>query len=99
MYLVGFLQPYDNEAGESSVKILSPVQCQDGDEIVLAVEKLCAAIDYDLDNFESEIWDALRDIKYFDTNYATIDLHGSIVLVDIIVGKESMLREKFVIEE
>lgn len=99
MYLVGFLQPSDESEPETQTKIVSPVQCQDGDEICLAVEKLCAAIDYDMDNFEPELWDALKDIKYFDTNYATIDLHGSVVLVDLIVGKESMLRERFLFEE
>ena len=98
MYLVGFLQPVTDD-GEQKSKISSPILCQDGDEICQAVEKLCIAIDYDMDNFEPEIWDALKDTKYFDTEYAIIDLHGSIVLVDLIVGKKSILQGKFVIED
>jgi hypothetical protein len=99
MYLVGYLQPGEKNEAEADAKLLSPIPCQTGEEICLAVEKLCAAIDYDMDNFEPEIWDALKDVKYFDTNYVTIDLHGSLVLVDLIVGEESMLRKKFPIKE
>ncbi len=99
MYLVGYLQPSTNDQDQEDAKILSPVPCQTGDEICLAVEKLCAAIDYDLDNFEDEIWDALRDIKYFDTNSVTIDLPGALVLLDLIVGKEQTLRKKFVVQD
>ena len=102
MYLVGFLQPGEKseaEEAEADAKIISPISCQTGEEICLAVEKLCAAIDYDMDNFEPEIWDALKDVKYFDTNYVTIDLHGSLVLVDLIVGEENMLRKKFPVKE
>jgi hypothetical protein len=99
MYLVGYLQPGEKNEAETDAKIISPIPCQTGEEICLAVEKLCAAIDYDMDNFEPEIWDALKDVKYFDTNYVTIDLHGSPVLVDLIVGEENRLRKKFPFKE
>ncbi len=95
MYLVGYLQPYEKEDGTKHVKIVNPVQCLDGDEICLAVEKLCMTIDYGMDNFESEMWDALKDMAYYESNHVVIDLHGSLVLVDLIVGKESDLRAKF----
>lgn len=99
MYLVGYLQPYETDEGKEERKIVNPIQCQDGEEICQAVERLCAAIDYDMDQyFGDETWDALKDTAYFDTNYVILELEGSIILVDIIVGKESMLRKKFLVE-
>ena len=97
-YLVGYLQAYQEETGEVANKILSPIACHDGEEICLAVEKLCEALDYDLDHFEPELWDALKDLAYYETRYATIDLHDSPILVDLIVGQDTMLRDKFLIE-
>ena len=99
MYLVGYLKPYETEEGKEEKKIVNPIQCQNGDEICLAVEQLCAAIDYDMNQyFGDETWDALRDTAYFDTNYVTLDLHGAVIMIDIIVGKETMLRGKFLVE-
>ncbi|MCP4405567.1 MAG: hypothetical protein GY801_50720 [bacterium] len=97
MYIVGFLK---SKASEEKTKgtISSPVQCRDGEDICLAVENLCLAVDYGIDNFEPELWDALRDTAYFDSNYASIDLHGSPLLLAIIVGKEDVLRGKFIID-
>ncbi len=99
MYLVGYLKPYETEEGKEDKKIVNPISCQDGEEICQAVEKLCVAIDYDMNQyFGDETWDALRDTVYFDTNYVTLDLYGSVIMIDIIVGQESMLRGKFLVE-
>ncbi len=97
-YIVGYLQIEQTETGGPANKILSPIVCHNGEEICLAVEKLCEAIDYDLEHFEPELWDALKDVAYFETRYATIDLHDSPLLLDLIIGQDAMLRDKFLVE-
>lgn len=97
MYIVGYLRsPEENKDARNVIS--SPVSCQDGNDICLAVENLCLAVDYDIDNFEPELWDALRDTAYFDSNDVSIDLHGSPLLLALIVGKRDLLQERFIIE-
>ena len=99
MYIVGYLKSCETDEGKEEKKIANPIQCENGDAICLAVEQLCAAIDYDTEQYlGDETWDALRDTAYFDSDYVVLDLQGSVIMVDVIIGREDMLRGKFVIE-
>ena len=100
MYVVGYLQPYTTDTNETEARIINPMRCHTGDEIIWAVKELCQHIGYDIDTyFAPDTWAFLKDTTRFEHDYyATIDLYGSHVL-DVIVGSEEALRERYLIEE
>lgn len=94
MYTVAFFQ-FDN-IKPIQISLSHKIACNDGNELVEAVEVLCALIDYnpkEMDVDYTELRDSID--KFTDNNYVLLELYGSGVLVDIIVGKTTTLQARF----